>query len=226
MKNIIPFKKDVMFKTNLNEITSISLEHTLSIEKDNINGEFIISGDYKLSNTSTSTEPFNIKIPFDITIDEKYNTDKAIVDIDDFYYEIVNENILSIAIDVLVDKLEEKLVEEKDVEPFVKVEKIEVTLDRGDEEDNMEIIENCVEEQENREVEKIDISEKIESLFDNISTTETYVSYNVCIIREGDNLESILEKYGVTEETLKKYNTLNDLKIGDKLIIPNINETD
>ena len=34
MKNIIPFKKDVIFKTNISEITSISLENTLNINKD------------------------------------------------------------------------------------------------------------------------------------------------------------------------------------------------
>ena len=28
MKNIIPFKKDVIFKTNISEVTSISLENT------------------------------------------------------------------------------------------------------------------------------------------------------------------------------------------------------
>ena len=34
MKNIIPFKKDVIFKTNISEVTSISLENTLSIKDD------------------------------------------------------------------------------------------------------------------------------------------------------------------------------------------------
>ena len=34
MKNIIPFKKDVIFKTNISEVTSISLENNLSIKDD------------------------------------------------------------------------------------------------------------------------------------------------------------------------------------------------
>ena len=109
MKNIIPFKKDVIFKTNIEEITSISLEHNLSIEKDTVRGEFLINGEYKVSEKSTSVDPFNLQIPFEIVIDDRYDTKKATVDIDDFYYEIVNNNVLSVSIDVLVDSLEEKV---------------------------------------------------------------------------------------------------------------------
>ena len=105
MKNIIPFKKDVIFKTNLSEITSISLENTLSLENDTLKGEFIISGDYKVSDRSTTVEPFDIRLPFEISIDDKYDTKSATIDIDDFYYEIVNNNVLSVSIDVLIDKL-------------------------------------------------------------------------------------------------------------------------
>ena len=47
-----------------------------------------------------------------------------------------------------------------------------------------------------------------------------YVSYNVYILREGDTIESVIDKYQTNEEELKKYNNLNDLKLGDKLIIP------
>ena len=45
MKNIIPFKKDVIFKTNISEVTSISLENTLVVEEDTIKGDFIVSGE-------------------------------------------------------------------------------------------------------------------------------------------------------------------------------------
>ena len=51
--------------------------------------------------------------------------------------------------------------------------------------------------------------------------SEVYVTYNVLIIRDGDTIDSILEKYNVTEDELKKYNDLSNLQLGDKLIIPN-----
>ena len=71
-----------------------------------------------------------------------------------------------------------------------------------------------------------DVEEKINSLFNQFSKdSEVYVTYNVYIIRDGDSIEKIIEKYGVTEEELKKYNDLNNLQLGDKLIIPALYET-
>lgn len=235
MKNIIPFKKDVIFKTNISEITSISLEHTLSIEKEKISGDFIINGEYKISDNSSTVEPFDLKIPFEISLDERFDTDKATLDIDDFFYEIINNSVLSLSIDVLVDKLEEKQIieEEIDKEPEEEIKEVKQNMAIFDDEKN-EIIESVREsksedintdKEENRE-EVVDVKEKIDSLFNKFSNdNEVFVTYSVCIIREGDTIESVLEKYGISEDLLREYNNLKDLKIGDKLIIPNINET-
>ena len=110
MKTIIPFKKDIIFKTNLSEITSISLENTLKIEDKTLSGSFIISGDYKITEESKDTENFLYDLPFNIVFDDKYDLSNSIVDINDFYYEIVNDSVLSINIEVLVDKIEEILI--------------------------------------------------------------------------------------------------------------------
>lgn len=259
MKNIIPFKKDVIFKTNIEEITSISLEHNLSIEKDIVKGEFLISGEYKVSEKSTSVDPFNLEIPFEIVIDDRYDTKKATVDIDDFYYEIVNNNVLSVSIDVLVDSLEEKpivkiddLTEVTPVREILDVkdddlftlnqdeeevleknrdelgEEVEKQVDEVKEEKNkvekIEKGEECMEEK--RESNNIEnINEKINSLFSQISSdSDTYVEYNVYILRDGDSIDTIMEKYNITLEELKKYNDLSNLQLGDKLIIPNVYE--
>lgn len=126
MKKIIPFKKDIIFKTHIAEITSISLEHSLHIEGDNlITGEFIVSGEYKISDTSTNTEVFNFNLPFDIHMDERYILDDCNVDIYDFYYEIINDNILAIHIEVSVNNFKEKsLIEEhkRETEDILKEE--------------------------------------------------------------------------------------------------------
>lgn len=257
MKNIIPFKKDVIFKTNIEEITSISLEHNLSIEKDTVRGEFLINGEYKVSEKSTSVDPFNLQIPFEIVIDDRYDTKKATVDIDDFYYEIVNNNVLSVSIDVLVDSLEEKPIVK--IDDLTEVTPVREVLDADDDlftlKDNKEeVLENSHEEIEKAE-EKIDevreekkeeektekgeermeekrensnienINEKINSLFSQISSdSDTYVEYNVYILRDGDSIDTIMEKYNITLEELKKYNDLSNLQLGDKLIIPNVYE--
>ena len=228
MKNIIPFKKDVIFKTNISEVTSISLENTLAIKDDLIKGEFIVSGEYKISDKSNTVDPFNLNLPFEIVIDERYNTEHATADIDDFYYEIVNDNVLRIAIDVLIDKLEERpliddfeLVDEtpkRDVIEERCIEKEETIEDKQEEISKERSIESETKE---------DMQEKIDSLFNQFSKdSEVYVTYNIYIVRDGDTLESILDKYNVDLEELKKYNDLSELKLGDKLIIPNSYERD
>lgn len=242
MQKIIPFKKETNFKDNVSEITSISLEHTLHKEEDNlITGEFLVSGDYKVVETSSVIDNFSFRFPFDIHLDEKYDLEKVIIDIDDFYYEIKNNNTLVVNIDVLLDKLEEKKEELK-----------EVILERSKlEEDINDVIEekitnkNIIEENNNFNIsdrniyedvinpvkiidnkQELEISEKkqsqndITNIFDDIDNKSNSAIYKVYIVREEDTLFSITEKYGVNKEILEKYNNLKEIKKGDKLIIP------
>ena len=273
MKNIIPFKKEIIFKTNISEIISISLEHELSINDHEISGEFIINGDYKISDNSVNVSQFNYKLPFYIVLDLKYDTSKAVVDIEDFYYEIIDDKVLSVSIDVFVDKLSEVLIPtsipnialEKDVirelfdedkrdnsflddtsnlqinsndlindslnkddlidESGIHVEDGESRCIDNDDilpgnEENLKMHEKkTIETKDNKEVYN-DVNDKINSLFSNTFDGDLYVSYIVYILRDGDTLDSIYEKYSVTEDDLKKYNNLSDLKLGDKIIIP------
>ena len=173
---------------------------------------------------STSVEPFNLNIPFEIVLDDRFETSKATIDIDDFYYEIVNNNVLSVSIDVLVDHLQEKPLIE--MEELVDVTPVRTVLDLEEEEMENSVEERCIEEEDTlpkRNVENIE--EKINSIFSNGTfNDEVYVTYNVFIIRDGDTLDSIMEKYNVTQDELEKYNDLSNLKLGDKLIIPNCYE--
>lgn len=241
MKKIIPFKKQVYFKTNVEEITSISLEHTLTPNSANsIKGEFVISGDYKMTNTSVSTDPFEFNIPCDIELNENYKLDKVQINIDDFYYEVIDSKILEVNIDVLLDKLEEvdiineipiKHVSMKELEEDLKEEEPERVEDIPKVEP--EIVNDKVDEKEDtmiEEVKKVDENRCIEeedtkSIFTDFgSTEEEYRTYRVYIVREGDSLEQIITKYQITKEELEKYNDLKELSIGDKIIIPYLYE--
>lgn len=266
MKKIVPFKKEIEFKTNVSEITSISLEHNLHIENDNlISGNFMISGEYRITDTSINTDVFNFELPFDINVDDKYDLSNVNVDIDDFYYEIVNNKSLEVNIEVLIDKLAEKpLLETKDDDKKQNMEDNlmdkseikdnnarEIELENNEEnimEGEAEIMERCIEKEDilnefdsiDDMFDKVDNTdrpstvvemkeqksiEKINSLFDNLdSSTETYKTYKVCIIRTGDTLESVMQKYSISKEELEKYNNLSEIKIGDKLIIPSISD--
>ena len=112
MKQIIPFKKELLFKTKVSEITAISLEHTLSLKEDDlISGFFYITGDYKMTEGSINREKFQFDLPFDITLDSRYDVNSIIIDIDNFYYEIINNESLQVNIDVYVEG--DKIISDK-----------------------------------------------------------------------------------------------------------------
>ena len=212
MEKIVPFKRDISFETKIAEIRSISLEHTYEIQNNLISGTFIISGNYKLTDTSTNVDPFKFEIPFDISIDSRYELNKATVDINDFFYELINNEVLSVSITLIIDNLEEK--EEREMEE-IQEEKQEV------EEIKPVSYEKAEKDDETEEVKPVSASpETVKSIFDNMDENEGYVVYKVHIVTENDTIESIIEKYDVTKEALEAYNDLNDLKIGDKLIVP------
>lgn len=289
MKQIIPFKKELLFKTKVSEITSISLEHTLMLkEEDLISGEFHIMGDYKMTEGSIIRENFSFQLPFEIALDGEYQKDSIVIDIDNFYYEVINNEALQVNIDVYVEgeKLEKKEeVEVAVVEPVVEVSDVsfpslenfvveeeggkdcdvkeEVVLERGVKEEeivpvvkydkpvkvNEELYEKMEQEMESKVVveefnngsidfDKMVVNNKLGSnmeddggkeksivnnfqIFENIDNSDTYVTYHVYIVKEGDTIDKIIEKYGTSKEDLQVYNSLEDIKPGTKIIIPN-----
>lgn len=240
MKQIIPFKKELLFKTKVSEITSISLEHTLSLKDDDlISGEFIINGDYKMTEGSINREKFSFTLPFDIALDSRYDAKNIIIDIDNFYYEVINNEFLVVNIDVFVDgeKIKEEIKEVDDDAPIIRmvpntrerddnnfIKSIEfpsINKDMIDEEFDIDI--------NYKKVPMMDVGEKEVSnknidnnfnIFQDIDNSDTYVTYHVYIVKEGDTIDTIMEKYSVKKESLVLYNNIEDIKVGTKLIIP------
>ncbi len=250
MKIIIPFKKEVVFKDNISEITSISLEHHLTLNDYLVKGNFLITGEYKVSDASITVLPFNLELPIALSIEDRYDTNKAVCDIDDFYYEIINDRKLSISIDISVDKLSEKDIKEVDKtvevledssdteivnvednrcidmeEKNLKSDNVEESLETNNDvkEEIKEIRDNKIEERETKDkkIDKADeVNKKIKTLFNTDNNAEEYITYQIYIIRDGDTVDSIIAKYDIDVESLKEYNDISDLKIGDKIIIP------
>ena len=218
MKKIVPFKKDIEFDSNIAEISSISLEHTLKLKEENlVSGEFIISGTYKMTEASVNVDSFEYKLPFDISIDKKYDTKNIDVDINDFYYEVINNELLSISIEVVLDGLEEKPEEEEEIR--MTEEKIE-TLEDKEEVEKEEDTQTVSTVEENSEEVNREEDNTVKSIFEGLDENERYAVYKVHIVTENDTTESIISEYGITRDDLEAYNDLSDLKIGDKLIIP------
>ena len=150
--------------------------------------------------SSITLDNFEYKLPVNITIDSKYNTDNIKIDINDFYYEVINDKILAINIEVAIDELEEKKEEERK-------EVLEVDVKEE------------VEPEKQEEKEEQEETRNTKSIFNTFDDNDNYVVYKIHVITENDTIESIMDSYQVTKDVLDMYNDLDNIKIGDKLII-------
>ena len=215
MRDIIPLKKDIIFNTIIGEITSINVEHEYKIKDELIEGNVSISGSYKMTEASVIEEDFFYKIPFGVSISSKVDKNTIKLDIDDFKYEI-EKDVLKVNVDLELVCEETNNTQEENINN-VKIEK-----------ENNEEIANYFEDKNvtlNNEEEKINIEENINNITNNIINNDVkYYTYKVYIVRKGDTVESICNKYNVTLNDLKEYNDLSNININDKIIIPQINE--
>lgn len=234
MKQIIPFAKEITFKSTIGEITGISLENDLALHgEDTIKGNFYIKGTYKMLKTSEIEESYNYQVPCEINISEEYDAYNATIEIEDFNYEIKEDNILKIDIEVAIDNLQKK-------EPIIheesKTHEIKELREEQEEKEIKEPKEEIREELEELnqipqpkkisienviEQEPINISTKTNKLLE-ITTEETYLTYSVYLMREEDTIESIMKKYKVSYEDLQNYNNIEAIMPNTKLIIPNL----
>ena len=216
MKKIVPFTKEIDFKTMVSSITSISLEHTLKTEDDNyIKGHFIISGTYKMTAASQIDEEFSYKIPVEIQVDSKYDVSNISTVIDDFTYEILNEDTLKVNISLCIDNLEEKQKRFDDEDLFLETtEEQSLEIPLSDKE--VETKEMDLSSEKNNTS-----SEVVSSLFASFKdNAETFKTYSVYIVKEEDSIDSILLKYGIDKDLFQEYNDISDIKAGNKVIIP------
>ncbi len=201
MKQIIPFQKELLFKTKVSEITSISLEHTVSIKNsDEIKGLFYISGDYKMTECSINKEKFSFELPFDIELDGEYDTTSIIMDIDNFYYEVINNESLKVNIDIYIEgnKIEKSEEESIDLEERIETNPTEIIKEKELKETKSEVEreentkENIKEEKDNNE-EKTKLPPKIEMLEEDFEENIKYSSPNTYYLEENEDSKNSME---------------------------------
>ena len=237
MKKIVPFNNVLSFKTKVSEITSISLEHEIQKSDDAISGKFIIEGDYKNLIGDIETEKFSFELPFDIALGVRYERDNMVVDIDDFRYELIDSNRLKVNIDLYIDgdiipEKEEVIEEEEEIDEkrgiLKEMDEIEgdsrIDMDNDFLEDTIDFSKNIIEgiNKEPMETEASTIVNENNNIniFGNISDNETYATYKVYTVMDTDTIDGIISKYNISKELLGEYNNIEDIKSGDKLIIP------
>lgn len=255
MKQIIPFKKDLPFKTKVSDITSISLERKIEILDGGIvTGTFYITGDYKMNEGSINREKFSFDLPFDITLDPRYDVNSVKADIEDFYYDVINEDTLKVNIDLYIEaeylpdtSLDNNILTEEDKsnnemndvqkedEPVEEDRNI-MTESKSDSknDENIEIekdkevtsekINNDDATMNDSDIERNDVDDFANDLFSNLDNTETYTTYYVYIVKEEDTIDKIISLYGVTKDDIENYNDITSIKPGDKVIIPKTSE--
>ena len=210
MREIIPLKKDIVFKTSIGVITNIEVDHDYKVKDDIVEGNLIVSGTYKMTEASVLDEEYYYKIPFSVALSKNVKKDTIQIEIDDFRYN-TSKDIMSIEAD-LEFKCEEESEEGDFLEEYFKED--EGTNEQDNEKEEVEV--------ENKEV---NIEENINNITTNIINNENkYYTYKVYIVRNGDTIESICNKYNITLEDLKEYNDITNIHEGDKIIIPSFNE--
>lgn len=233
MSEAFVVERDFLFKDSIFEITSISVEHDEDINGSNLEGDFIISGDYRLHEISINKEDFSFKLPFTHEIRSNVNLDTINLEITDFTYELNNNDELHVHIEYVVSG-EQSLIEfadEKDLDEFLNntdAEVVDLTSDepRFKEVSNSEELVIPVKEDVKEEVvdtkgEENTPSEIVQNnIMNSINADETYVKYHVHTVMQSDTLEGILDKYKITLTELKKYNSFEALEVNMKLVIP------
>ena len=217
MKKKIEIKKKIEFSSMIGEICSISLENHLDFKDANsIDGYLTLLGSYKVTAASQVEENFNYDIPVDIALTEAVDFNNGIIDITDFYYDVVEDNSLLCNIEIAIEA-PDVLEEERECDGDSPLEK-EIEIPHID--DVTKEAEIVSEERDTLE-KTTDVS-----FFQIDEEHESYGTFIVYVVRQNETINSIIEKYKTSIEEIEKYNDIKNLSIGTKVIIPVQHEED
>lgn len=248
MNEVIPFKKSILFKTTISSITDINLSYDYKVYDGVVEGSFDLYGSYKMTEASVNSEEFMYNIPFSIALSDRIDKDSINLELENYDYKI-NKDVLDLEIylklnyeEISVEKtIENEEENTEDIEEIIEPEEEkddetlimddilnldetkslidDITIDKDLLEDNNKV---TIMDEENNQTEIN--NETINVLTESFADTEDEVLYKVHIIKEDETIESICNKYKITEEEIKKYNDISSLNINDKLVFPLTNE--
>ena len=196
-------EKELLFKNNIKDITSISLDSDYKIENSSLVGNFIISGEYKIHEVSINKEKFNFKIPFNIEIDKDIDKKTIKLEITNFVYDYKqDELIVNIDYEILGDRESVLLFDdEESLDEFLNKREVEVIDTRLDE------IKNTTERK------SIDKIEEKELDTDNKNKIELNDSQNNTRLVNNDNLDDLENKIDIIEPKEEEREQINTNEI-------------
>lgn len=253
MRESIPYEKEIVFNTKIAEITSISLEYEANVLDEDIEGDFIVSGDYKIHELSVNKEPFKYRIPFSVSLTDDIIRDSIKYDINNFTYEIVDDDTLRVNISFGIDY---ELVKEKVSKEEESIEKEDNLIDREDKTDGVlqtredkaslelnnllddielnntssdkKVLDNTfIQDSGVTEVKNITVTDNTnkEVVLNNVSNAlNTYVTYHIHVLSEGEDIDTIINKYKVNKDIIEEYNQGLEWVMGEKVIIPELQD--
>lgn len=215
MNCIVPFSKDVKFSSALGDILSISLEHEISLNDEVLLGNFVISGTYKTHELSANALDFEYTLPFELSLGSEIDESTLSFEIDNFTYSVLEGDTLRVNIDYLVkadDKLRE-ITELFDL-PVASLDGLPDNLS-DDEAESVMLQDVCSRSSDESKNEILKFAS---------SNDESFISYKVHTVKEGETLESICKLYEKSETQIKEYNHNVGYIFGDKVLVPEDDE--
>lgn len=232
MKKIINFTDDIEFRNNIYEISSISLEREFEATENDISGTFIITGSYRGHEISLNQESFTKKIPFSYHFEEPMDKETITMEVDDFTYEI-DQNKLCVEIEYEIEGDKMMFDDEREFDKFLENHEVELVDFKDDIKDdikeekpiieeNVEVCEQEKEEEKEKQEKNEDREVKVDrEIMDTLTGGEnTYITYHIHVCDESDTLEYIANKYKISIDVIKDYNSIDNISVGMKLIIP------
>lgn len=177
--------------------------------------------DFRYELISDKSLKVNIDLYIDGEIEEltEVEINEKLEDIKDREEDLSLQNDLGLT--------EETLEQTKEIQNEEFIEQTETNNDETLEEVKPERIdllkEMLSDDKEETIMEDLNINNENENNNSNIfepNSEEKYVTYRVYKVEETDTIDTILTKYSVTKESLADYNNIENIKPGDKLIIP------
>lgn len=254
MKMNVHYEKEIVFNTKIADITSISLEYEANVLDEDIEGEFIISGDYKIHELSVNKEPFKYRLPFSVSLTDDIIRDSIKYDINNFTYDIIDDDTLKVNIEFGIDYevVKENAPKESEVKEaitFTSEDKEDIgSKEREDQAareldnllddiklhneistnkvtDNISLKDNNIEIKEKNIDENLTINPNKEVVLNNVSNAlNTYVTYHIHILSDGEDINTIINKYKVNKELIDEYNSNLQWVMGEKVIIPELQD--
>lgn len=232
MKELVNFSGELEFRNNIFEISSISLESEYDVCPDKVSGTFLVSGSYRGHEISLNQETFSKKLPFEYVFKDKMLEDTVCLEVKDFTYEI-DQNKVSVSIEYEIRGEKMIFEDEREFDKFLEEHEVEVVdltddlekIEEKEENKKEEIEEERTIVEESRSVpeEKEELRKKTNDseIIDTLKDGEnTYITYHIHVCDESDTMEYLANKYKISIDIIKDYNSIDNISAGMKLIIP------